>query len=1174
MLRNTILVCLLAICWSVDINAQVSSNLFRKNIWFASDTVQLDTNSIVFNSVEINDSLGEDIEVDHVRGRLIWKGQNLPTDSIMVRYRAFSFSFVKPYFHKDSEKLKQLYESNNQAFKINIEDSRPSVFDLGYLNKTGSISRGIMVGNNQDLSVNSNLNLELTGNISHRFKVVASISDDNIPIQPEGNTQQLQDFDQVFIKVYDDFSSVRAGDFWLKNGSGYFMRYNKRAQGASITTRILDPFSKSGLQTKAKLSGAISKGKFARNVIQGVEGNQGPYRLRGSEGEAFVIILSGTESVYIDGKELKRGQANDYTIDYNTAEVTFTTNQLITKDRRIVVEFQYSDKNYARSLVQFGNSWEKENWDINLGIYSEQDAKNQPLQQELSLAQQQFLAQVGDSIHKAFYAGVDSVEYSANQVLYSKLDSLGYSIYRYSTNPDSAKFRLTFSNVGAKNGNYVQADFSAQGRVFRWVAPDTINGVIHRNGNYEPVRVLVTPKKRQLVTLNSNYRFSDKLKLFVEGAISNFDANTFSRLDRSDNVGDAWKTRLAFSQPLDTAQYDPLRLVLNLDLERMGRNFNSLERFRSVEFSRNWNVRNVDFVSDQHIAAGQIGLAKKSWGEVLYGLDYYQVGQEYLGLKNNLNALVNKSGYSGFFEGSYLNTTGFRTSNFIRHKSLLEKKTKWFGIGFQDEHERNLQFSRMKSDSLADTSYQFYDWRVFVKNGDSAKIEAEVFYRNRFDRKARNNALMSATNSDHIGFSAGLLNNTRNTLQCRLEYRSLVIQNDELTNQKPDKTMIGRLDYSLNLLKKSVRLTTYYEVGSGLELKRQFAYLQVQPGQGVYVWNDYDNDSVKGLNEFEVAAFGYEADHIRVFTPTNEYVRTYTNQLAQTLILDPKSIWRVKLEPKTRTCATDSVRGRRRRGLVFRRLMSKFYNQTSFSIDRKTNSETIETRFNSFLTNIDDATLISLASSWRNTLFFNRTNSKFGVDYTFLELRNKTLLTNGFEGRLKRSHEMRSRWNVRREYAILLDAEYGEKVNTSDYTSGREYDINYYSIKPSLSYQPSTEFKLSLLGRYSIKKNKPNLGGQFAQIMDVGTEARFNKVRTGMISGNLNFINIVYTGENSGSISYEMLEALNPGRNFTWTVAVQRNLSSNLQLSINYSGRKSEENNAIHAGGIQLRAFF
>jgi hypothetical protein len=266
-------------------------------------------------------------------------------------------------------KNKDLVSHGNSSVPIyyNPGSDRPEIFRTEGLSRNGSISRGITFGNNQDVFVNSSLNLQLAGKLSDNVDILAAITDENIPVQPEGNTQQLQDFDKVFIQLSNKNNKLIAGDFELKRPDSYFMNFYKKSQGGYFMTTI--PLNKNQPDKKRELrsgiSLAVSKGKFARNNLTIKEGNQGPYSLIGNNGETYIIVLSGTEKIYFNGELLLRGSDYDYIIDYNTAEISFTAHRLITKDSRIVAEFEYSDKNYSRTLIYLNDEYESEKLKIN-----------------------------------------------------------------------------------------------------------------------------------------------------------------------------------------------------------------------------------------------------------------------------------------------------------------------------------------------------------------------------------------------------------------------------------------------------------------------------------------------------------------------------------------------------------------------------------------------------------------------------------------------------------------------------------------------------------------------------------------------------------------------------------------------------------------------------------------
>src|SRR4029079_9597010 len=125
----------------------------------------------------------------------------------------FPFLFSESVQHKDYNRVLRNSSGNFNPFYYTPSQEGPGLFKFEGLTKAGSISRGITFGNNQDVFVNSSLNLQLAGKLSDNVEILAAITDENIPVQPEGNTQQLQDFDQVFIQVSNNRHRLIAGDF-------------------------------------------------------------------------------------------------------------------------------------------------------------------------------------------------------------------------------------------------------------------------------------------------------------------------------------------------------------------------------------------------------------------------------------------------------------------------------------------------------------------------------------------------------------------------------------------------------------------------------------------------------------------------------------------------------------------------------------------------------------------------------------------------------------------------------------------------------------------------------------------------------------------------------------------------------------------------------------------------
>ncbi|MDR2408586.1 MAG: hypothetical protein LBE13_10825, partial [Bacteroidales bacterium] len=725
------------------------SNRSVRQYTIDADTIVLDTLSLVWGSVSVNGMDEKDYLVDHINGRIIIQNADVLGRTITVFFRTYPYRLNRELKNKSLSIIeKRLYDPVNPFSVIEAISPIETLLSDANLNTYGSISRGISVGNAQNMVVNSNLNLQLSGKLDENIEISASITDQNIPIQPEGNTAQLKEFDKIYIMLkYKNMATILAGDIESKSTNTYFMRFTRQGQGLQGRVAFHDTDKKKDTTFyKIGLSGSMAKGSFHRQTITAIESVQGPYQLRGANGESYIMVLAGSERVYINSVLVKRGEDADYVINYNSGEITFTSRQMISKDKRILVEFEYSDRTYARSILHFNTEIYRKKSAVRFNFYNEQDMKNQPNQLDLTDEQKLFLATTGNNTTNAYIPNIDSIPWQNNEVLYKMTDTvvngLHYdSVFIYSTHQDSAYYRLGFTLVGYGKGNYILTQNVVNGRVYAWVAP--VNGV--PQGNYAPVMLLVAPKRTQMYSLAIDYVPFKNTFLSVEGALSNNDLNTFSPIDNQYNTGFGLKIIAENTTSLQKQNPDPLwKMNIKGYYEVKNANFRYIEDYRDLSFTRDYNLNDSLRYNTEHFAGVSLFFTAKDKGKTGIISDVYLIPHhDYQASNNHITADFFLNNYKTQFDTKILSNkqSNYKTL-FIQNNETFSKSFKYIEVGIANELELNLYHSLVQ-DSIMPQSFAFNEVSFFVRNGDtlSSSYNYGIRYANRLEAITQNGIL-------------------------------------------------------------------------------------------------------------------------------------------------------------------------------------------------------------------------------------------------------------------------------------------------------------------------------------------------------------------------------------------------------------------------------------------------
>src|SRR5690554_2295747 len=792
----------------------------------ASEGFILDSLSVVEQSISVKDNHDRPLpfKFSLTTNRIRIEADSTDSDAVEICYTTLPYSLHKVYSKRtlteeyDSTVLFQDYRrSASEEFNFKEE-----IFPNSNLNKSGSLTRGISFGNTQNVFVNSSLNLQMEKQLTDDLNIRASITDQNLPFQPEGNTQQLQDFDNVLIELYNEKMSLSAGDVVFLQRQSEFLKYRKNVQGLLFTS---DYGLKNNWKASTQVGASIAKGKFGSTNLEVLEGVSGPYRIKGPQNERFVIIMANSEKVFLDGKELKRGFNHDYIIDYNQGEITFTSTVVITQYSRIRIDFEYAERNFSRSILTANHIQENDKISFYLNFYREQDNANRPLFTELSDADKKLLSEVGNDLEAAVVPRVDSVAYDPSRILYKKsivvnMEGGEEIYYEYSTDPANAFFSISFSQAGAGRGDYRRKQQLGNGTIYEYVAP--INGV--PQGDYTFHSILPAPNKKQMMTAGTRIKVGAFEQVYTEVALSDTDVNLFSDADRSEDKGFAVKSGVVSNRELKSLEGYKLNSLA--ELEYNSATFSFIDRYRDIEFDRDWSLlqQDLDIASVEKLFTAKVEAIKDSKNVAAYQLNVRNRADVLSGIQQQFKLNQQLGSRISLVNDLFLLNSNIHDlkSQWARYNGLVEYRSKVMVPGYRFTIDRNKTL-HAASDTVIGSAMNFLEHQIFLKTNDTLSYS---FFGNASWREDRFPvAGILVPNTKAFTTNYGLQRKFgRHEVKGTFTYRKLRHLSREM---QEETTLMGRLDYISSLFDNNLRNELSYAIGNGRELRREFIYLTV-----------------------------------------------------------------------------------------------------------------------------------------------------------------------------------------------------------------------------------------------------------------------------------------------------------------------------------------------------------
>jgi hypothetical protein len=1066
-------------------------------------------------------------------------------DTLIVTYRTLKLSLQKEYKRRTlTIKYDDKFGDTVRVLTSTGSGFTPeTIFGPG-IQKSGTLIRGFTVGTTKDFSLNSGLRLQLSGRISEDVEIVAALTDENTPIQSEGNTERLEELDKVFIQIKHPNVIGTFGDYQLAQRYGEFGVINRKLQG------LLGEFLFSDANRYLAL--ATAGGKFNTNNFNGLDGIQGPYRLNGINNEKDIVIIAGTEKVFIDGIEMRRGENNDYTIEYSYATITFTPNRLITSASRISVDFEYTDRKFTRNFFGAGSSGKFFNdiLQIKFQYLQEGDDQDAPIEIALSEEDKNLLINAGDDRNKASKSGVRLAEQDSLGIrigIYTKIDTLingdPFSYYLYAPGDSLSFYNVSFSYVGEQKGDYIRQSLG----YYKFVGIG--------QGNYLPIIFLPLPELKQMGNFVANINPAKNISLNLELAGSLWDKNRFSSIDDDDNFGYAQNIFLKINpSDINIGSINLGKAGLSYRDRFVQSKFTSLDRYNEIEYDRNYNISQQSQPQDESLR--ELGINLQPIDELVISstAGFLRKGDDFSSDRvNNFLRLTNQKDYFVEYNLDYVKSDNFNlTSSWFRHKAngyynLGDIKS---GIEFLAEDKVDKTES---SDSLISGSLKYFDYAPYIEFKALEGFNVLAKYSFRDDYLAEKGLMEKESRS--LTPSLDLIYNALKEFTTDLTFAYRSRKYEEAFKEKgllDNETILLRSRSKFMFWESLLNGDLYYETSSQRSAKLQKVFVRVEEGKGNYIYlGDLNNNGIADEFEFQLTLF--DGDYIQITLPTDE--------LFPVLDLKTSTRWKINFSKIT---DDKSFIGK---------IIKPLTTETVLRIEENQRDESGNIFLIDFSSFQNEQTTIRGVNYFQQDFFLFENQQDLSFRFRFTQRKALNEFSGGYERYYNRERSLRIKFKMVQEISNQTDI-----VNQIDNAgapenTNRTREINSNSITSEFSYRPDKNVEIGF--RLKVGRSE-DLFPVVPTIIDLNSQ--LIRLNISFLSTGRLRIEIERSELNAKAtqnfIPFELTNGNQLGKNYFWRLNFDYRLTSFLQATMSYDGRLQGTNRVVHTMRAEARAYF